>query len=77
MADKNKQILLDILENRTRGPQRDVTLINAAAVLVAAGVADDFRDGLLRATESLDSGAAYGVLESVVAFGRKRASARG
>lgn len=39
-------------------PARDMTLLNAAAVLVVADIADDFADGITKAAESVDSGAA-------------------
>lgn len=40
------------------GAYRDAVLLNAAAALVVAGKADDLRDGVARARESIDSGAA-------------------
>jgi anthranilate phosphoribosyltransferase len=50
------------------GPRRDVVLVNAAAALVAAGRADDFAAGMKLAAESIDSGAARGRLDALVAF---------
>ncbi|MEZ5332355.1 MAG: anthranilate phosphoribosyltransferase [Thermoanaerobaculia bacterium] len=50
------------------GPLRDVTVVNAAAALVAAGVAADWRDGAERAALALDEGAAEARLEALVAF---------
>lgn len=44
-------------------PRRDVVLVNAAAGLVAAGIAGDLREGMARARESIDSGAARAKLE--------------
>ena len=49
------------------GPVRDIVSLNAAAGLVVAGVADDFADGLARAGEALDSGAAAATLEALIA----------
>ncbi len=51
-----------------RGARRDVVVVNAAAALVAAGCAADFREGARRAAESIDSGAARKKLEEVTAF---------
>jgi anthranilate phosphoribosyltransferase len=48
-----------------RGPQRDIVLVNASAALVAAGVARDFVQGMQRAAESVDSGAAWRKLEQL------------
>ena len=48
------------------GPLRDFTLINAAAALVAADLAPDFRAGLALAKQAIDSGAAREKLEAFV-----------
>ena len=49
------------------GPRREFVLLNAAAGLVAAGVADDLAEGLAAATASVDDGRAAGVLDRLVA----------
>ena len=49
------------------GPPRDVSLLNAAVVLVAAGRAADMGEGLERARESVDSGEARQRLSSLIA----------
>src|SRR5271170_3767619 len=51
-----------------RGPRRDIVIANAAAALVAAGVASDFGDGAQLAGAALASGAANEKLESLAAF---------
>ncbi len=40
------------------GAYRDAVLLNAAAALVVAGAASDLRDGVARAAQAIDSGAA-------------------
>ncbi len=45
-----------------RGPRRDIVLMNAAAALVASGKAESLLDGMRRAAESVDSGAALAKL---------------
>jgi anthranilate phosphoribosyltransferase len=50
------------------GIRRDAVLLNAAAALVAAGLADDLGEGVGLAAEAIDSGAAGERLEAVVAF---------
>jgi anthranilate phosphoribosyltransferase len=52
--------------NCERNPYRDVVLLNAAAALVAAGIAADWDDGLGRAAESIDSGKAGNKLDSLI-----------
>lgn len=54
--------------NGERGPRRDVVLLNAAAGLVAGGLATDLAQGLSRAAQSIDSGAARARLDALVAF---------
>jgi anthranilate phosphoribosyltransferase len=49
------------------GPRRDFVLLNAAAGLVAAGVADDLADGLEAAAASVDGGGAALALDRLVA----------
>lgn len=49
-----------------RLPQRDLVLLNAAAGLVAAGVADDLPAGIEAGVAALDEGRAAGVLEALV-----------
>jgi anthranilate phosphoribosyltransferase len=39
-----------------QGPPRDVVLLNAAAVLVTAGLTKDIREGLAVAAQTIDSG---------------------
>ncbi len=48
------------------GPHRDIVVLNAAAGLVVAGVIDDIADGVLCATEAIDSGAAAAALATLV-----------
>jgi anthranilate phosphoribosyltransferase len=73
-AKHNAEILNQILGRNVaqheRGPRRDIVLANAAAALVAAGHAADFRDGARLAAESIDSGAARARLDALVDFTR-------
>lgn len=48
------------------GPRREFVLLNAAAGLVAAGVADDLAAGLEAATASVDDGRAAATLDHLV-----------
>lgn len=65
-VDENVAIVRSILAGEA-GPKRDAALVNAAPGLVAAGLASGFVEGVERAAESIDSGAAESVLERVVA----------
>lgn len=64
---ENAELVREVLGG-SRGPRRDVVLVNAAAALVAARRASGFKDGVALAAQSIDSGAARGKLEALVAF---------
>jgi anthranilate phosphoribosyltransferase len=63
--EHNAAQLRAVLEG-ARIPYRDVGLLNAAAALVIADEAKNLRDGVERASQALDSGAAKGTLERLV-----------
>jgi anthranilate phosphoribosyltransferase len=49
-------------------------LLNATAALVAGGRAADLEEGVARAAESIDSGAALNALESLIDYSQRIAS---
>ncbi len=51
------------------GPCRDMVLLNAAAVLTAAGKTETLQEGVLAAAEAIDSGQALEKLNLLVAMG--------
>lgn len=64
-AEDRARIIHEILEGGG-GPRRTITELNAAAALIVGGRAEDFASGLAMARESIDSGAARRVLETLV-----------
>ncbi len=64
-AAHNAGILRAVLEGRDGAPRR-IALLNAAAAIVAGEKADNLRDGLELARESVDSGAALAKLEALI-----------
>lgn len=64
--EENATALRALLAGKT-GAYRDAVLLNAAAALVVAGKASDLRDGVARAAESIDSGAAKAKVDAVAA----------
>jgi len=56
-AAANAAIITNIFAGEP-GPPRDVVLLNTAAVLVTAGLAQGMREGVARAAAAIDSGAA-------------------
>ena len=57
------------------GPERSITLLNAGAAIYVGGRAGSIAEGVERAAESIDSGAARDVLERYVKRTRELASA--
>lgn len=55
---ENAAILESILSGKDNGPRRDIVLLNAAAALACAGLADHIGDALDIARETISSGAA-------------------
>lgn len=65
----NARILRDTLDG-AHGAVRDIVVLNAAAGLVVSGMATSMIEALAVARESIDSGAARGVLASLVETSR-------
>lgn len=66
-AEENAAIFRAVLGGEP-GPRRDVVLLNAAAGLVAGGLADDLAQGIALAAQSIDSGAAQSKLDALIAY---------
>ncbi|HXX36329.1 MAG TPA: anthranilate phosphoribosyltransferase [Thermodesulfobacteriota bacterium] len=64
---KNAEIILEILRG-TRGAKRDITVLNAAAVFMIAGMAKTLDEGIELANQSIDSGEALNKLERLIKF---------
>jgi anthranilate phosphoribosyltransferase len=70
-AADNAAILRNILSGN-RGAQRDVVLMNAAAVLLAGDKVKNLEQGFKLAEEAIDSGRAMQKMEQMIAFGQAR-----
>jgi anthranilate phosphoribosyltransferase len=55
-AKENAATLEGILSGKISGAKRDMTLVNAAAGFVVAGLAENLKDGIELAREEIDSG---------------------
>ncbi len=65
-AQNNANIIRDIFDGKENGPKRDIVLLNAAAAIIVAGLADDFEQGLTLAAKSVDDGKASAALEKLI-----------
>jgi len=63
--EESAEVIRQVLGGEV-GPARDITVVNAAAAIVVAGLADDLPDGLILAARSIDSGAAARALGKLV-----------
>jgi anthranilate phosphoribosyltransferase len=66
-AQENATLIREALEGQP-GPRRDIAVMNAAAALVAAGIAANFQDGAQMAANAISSGLAQKQLAALVAF---------
>lgn len=69
-AELNAKILRAVLIGEA-GPRRDIVVFNAAAALIAGGIATDWKSGVALAQASIDSGNANSALDEFVAFTQK------
>ena len=56
------------------GPHRDITVLNAGATLVVAGLAPTLEDGIAEATAAIDDGRAAATLDRFVEASRTAAA---
>ena len=70
--EQNAQLIRGLLDGEA-GPKRDIVLMNSAAALVAGARARDLKDGVSRAVEAIESGAARSKLEALVSLSQKLA----
>jgi anthranilate phosphoribosyltransferase len=66
-AQANAAAIREVL-NGKKCPLRDIAVLNAAAALIVAGKAANLLDGAALAAHAIESGAAHGVLEKLVAI---------
>jgi len=62
--EESAQIILEILKGK-KSKKRDIVVLNAAAALIIAGIAKNFKESIKLAEESIDSGKALKVLEEL------------
>jgi anthranilate phosphoribosyltransferase len=66
--DENAAAIRSVFAGQEQGAKRDAILLNAAGAIAAGGRAEDLREGLEVARQSVDSGAAAERLDALVAF---------
>jgi anthranilate phosphoribosyltransferase len=71
-AQHNARVVRQVLAGE-HGAQRDIVVLNAAAGLMAAGIAQDLTEGVKTAGAVIDEGRAQTVLEGLVKISRSQA----
>ena len=72
-AATNAALVRSVLDGRL-GAHRDFVLLNAAAGLVAAGLADELAEGLVQAAAAVDEGRAAAALDGLVGASQEQAA---
>jgi anthranilate phosphoribosyltransferase len=72
-AAENAAIIRDVLAG-TRGPRRDVVLLNAGVALFVAGRVDTIKEGIAASASAIDSGSAQQRLQQMVESSRAEAA---
>jgi anthranilate phosphoribosyltransferase len=70
-AIANAGIVRDILAGKDKGPRRDIVVLNAAAAVIVAGLADDFPSAIGLAEASVDNGNASDCLAKLIEVSNK------
>ena len=65
-AKTSATVVKDILSGKESGPRKDIVILNAAAAIIAAGMADDFASAIKTAEESISKGKASASLEILI-----------
>ena len=69
--EDNARVLRQVLAGEERGPKREVSVINAAAALVAGNRAADLKEGARLAEEAIDRGRALEKLDELVKLSQR------
>jgi anthranilate phosphoribosyltransferase len=65
-SPEESSIAINAVLDGAVGPKRDIVLLNASAAIVAGGAAENLKDGIRLAAESIDSGKAKVSLEKLI-----------
>ncbi|MGA2915644.1 MAG: anthranilate phosphoribosyltransferase [Sedimentisphaerales bacterium] len=71
-AEQNAKIIKNVLYGSNKGPARDIIMLNAAAAIKVASLADDLRSGMKKAAESIDGKAAVMCLEKLIEISNRK-----
>jgi anthranilate phosphoribosyltransferase len=70
-AKSSAKVLRDILSGKESGPCKDIVILNSAAAIIAAGMADDFASAIKMAEASVSEGKASACLDKLIEISNK------
>lgn len=70
-AIANAAVIRDVLAGKEKGPRRDIVVLNAAAAILVANLADGFAQAIPLAQASIDRGNALHCLERLIEVSNK------
>ena len=70
-AIANAGIIRDVLAGKDKGSRKDIVVLNAAAAIIVAGIADDFAPAIVLAETSISDGSAAACLEKLIEVSNK------
>lgn len=73
-APANAAIIQNILDGSEAGAKKDIVLINAAAAIMVAGLANDFVEGIEKADQSIAGGNAARCLHTLIEISNREAA---
>jgi len=65
------KVLKDIVTGKETGPRKDIVVLNAAAAIIAAGLANSFESAIKLAEASINDGRALACLEKLIEVSNK------
>jgi anthranilate phosphoribosyltransferase len=68
---ESAKVLRKILNGKEKGPRKDIIVLNAAAAIIVAGLADDFGTAIKLANTSVNNGKALACLERLIEVSNK------
>jgi anthranilate phosphoribosyltransferase len=71
-TEHNAMLVKDVICGKNKGSARDIVLLNAAAAIMVAGLAEDLRSGIRKAAQAIDSKAAADCLGKMIEISNKK-----
>jgi anthranilate phosphoribosyltransferase len=65
------KVVRDIISGKESGPRRDIVILNAAAAIIAGGLAEDFRAAIKSAEASINNSNAHACLDKLIETSNK------